>query len=142
MRGALNLLLVFTGGALGALLRVLLLAIPLPVIAVGTTGPAEEALGLAVINVVGAFALGWLTAVVSPASHGGRQVQLLVGTGLLGGFTSYSSLVLLALPFGGAFLVGLAFAVVSLIAGVVAAALGLRLGRRGSTGSLQDRARA
>ena len=46
------------------------------------------------INVVGAFALGWLLAGLSRGPDQGmrRVVRLFVGTGILGGFTTYSAL--------------------------------------------------
>lgn len=47
-----------------------------------------------VVNIVGAFALGVLIerlAIRGPESERGRDVRLLVGTGFLGSFTTYSS---------------------------------------------------
>jgi fluoride exporter len=58
---------------------------------------AGEALGpffVPVVNLVGAFALGWITAVLlrradTPRT---RAARMFAGTGILGGFTTYSAL--------------------------------------------------
>lgn len=78
--------LVFAGGAIGTCLRYLL----------STVIPAWQGLPIATftVNVTGAFALGWL---LETLSRGGpdqglrRAVRLFVGTGILGGYTTYSS---------------------------------------------------
>lgn len=79
--------LVFIGGMLGTLAR----------FGVTTIVPTWGAVPVATffVNVVGAFALGCL---VEALVHGGddvgarRGVRLFVGTGVLGGFTTYSAL--------------------------------------------------
>lgn len=81
-----SIVLVVLGGTAGTLLRYLLsLAIPdwngIP-------------LGIFVINVTGAFALGWLLeglARSGPDEGARRHARLLVGTGVLGGYTTYST---------------------------------------------------
>lgn len=69
-----NTLLVGLGGALGAIARYLLSCVTHPVLAVFA------------MNVVGAFLLGVLTAMAA------GKWRLFLGTGLLGGFTTYSAL--------------------------------------------------
>lgn len=91
------------------------------------------------INVAGSFVLGLLleTLVLRGPDEGRRRrVRLGVGTGALGGFTTYSTFVaetdrLLA---GGAVLMGAGYAVVSILAGVSAAVAGILLARRGRAG--------
>ena len=82
-----SLLFVFAGGALGTAVRYLLsLSVP-PV--------AGVPLITFLINVTGAFALGWLLqalALRGPDEGVRRDVRLLAGTGVLGGYTTYSSL--------------------------------------------------
>ena len=103
--------LVFVGGALGSLSRYLLaLALPglWPVF---------------VVNTVGSFALGLLLGSLAPHQRG---VRLLVGTGFLGGFTTYSAFALDAVQLGlvgGPFL-AFGFAAGSVAFGLVAALLG------------------
>jgi fluoride exporter len=48
-----------------------------------------------IVNIVGAFLLGYLTVAVArrlPGDPRGSQLKLLLGTGFCGGFTTYSSL--------------------------------------------------
>lgn len=118
---AVTLALVFFGGAVGTLARALLIV----------DAPTAEAefVVLTAINTVGAFALGALTGWLAtrPVSARNQKLRALVGTGVIGGFTSYSTLALLttaALP------ASLIFAVIGLLTGVGAAWLGLSLGRR------------
>lgn len=78
--------LVFIGGAIGTCIRYLLSA----------AIPAWEGLPVATftINVTGAFLLGWLLETLSRggSDHGIRRaIRLFVGTGILGGYTTYSS---------------------------------------------------
>lgn len=54
--------------------------------------PAQPRDGVALVNALGSFALGLITA-TAPAS----EVQLIVGTGLLGGFTTFSTWLVSAL---------------------------------------------
>jgi CrcB protein len=88
------------------------------------------------INVVGAFALGvLLEALTHSRIDDGRQkvIRLAVGTGLLGGFTTYSTLAVdtVLLLRSGASLAALGYAGGTVLLGVLAAAAGVRLGRRG-----------
>ena len=116
--------LVFAGGAIGTTIRYLLsLSVPtvdgIPVITFA-------------INVVGAFALGWLLAGLSSGPDQGmrRVVRLFVGTGVLGGFTTYSSFavdtdgLIVASNIGGS----IAYAVATLLVGALASLAGIALG--------------
>ena len=81
-----HLALVFAGGTVGTALRELL-AISVPPVA----GVAVVIVG---INVVGAFLLGLLLETLArrgPDDGRRRQLRLLLGTGVLGGFTTYSA---------------------------------------------------
>jgi CrcB protein len=82
-----SILLVFAGGAAGTAVRYLLtLSVP-PV--------AGVPLITFVINVTGAFVLGWLLqalALRGPDEGMRRDLRLFAGTGVLGGYTTYSSL--------------------------------------------------
>ncbi|WP_182141805.1 MULTISPECIES: CrcB family protein [unclassified Schaalia] len=79
--------LVFCGGALGTLLRYL--------IDVASVRVSGFALDIFIINVVGAFILaflvGWITGAGEPTRNELR-LRLFLGTGVMGGFTTYSTL--------------------------------------------------
>lgn len=82
-----HLALVFAGGTVGTALRELL-AISVPPVA----GVAVVIVG---INIVGAFLLGLLLETLTsrgPDEGRRRRLRLLLGTGVLGGFTTYSAL--------------------------------------------------
>ena len=117
--------LVFVGGSVGTAARYFLsLVIPdwlgLP-------------LGIFVINVSGAFALGLLLETLSrggPDEGRRRRLRLLLGTGVLGGFTTYSSfvvdsdgLILAHQPLG-----SLVYAVATIVVGAAFSVAGIALG--------------
>jgi CrcB protein len=114
--------LVLLGGTLGTAARE---AITLAVPELGGVPIA-----LVAINLVGAFLLGLL---LESLARGGpdvgarRSLRLLLGTGVMGGFTSYSALALGTdqLLADGAAGRGIAFALVSVVLGVACAAAGI-----------------
>lgn len=123
--------LVVLGGAVGTLVRYLL-ALVVP----SWNGVP---LGIFVINVTGAFALGWLLEALSrggPDEGPRRTARLLVGTGVLGGYTTYSTFavdtdgLLLASQFGLSALYGLATVLVGAAASVAGIAVGAAVVRR------------
>ena len=87
-----------------------------------------------IINLVGAFVLGALleTLAVLGADSGWRQrTRLFAGTGLCGAFTTYSTLALEASHLGrhGVPWIGVAYAVSTVVLGIVAAWAGIAAGR-------------
>lgn len=79
-----------------------------------------------VANILGALLIGVLAARL-PAS---TDLRLMLGTGVLGGFTTYSAFMTGTLSlWAEAPLLAAGYAVGSLVLGLGAAALGLRLGR-------------
>ena len=143
-----SLILVGLGGSLGAAAREgLVLAIP-------NDGGLPWAILLA--NIVGALILGLLLSALTrhashhpsptPPSHGGmlprrRSLQLLLGTGFCGGFTTYSTLAVGVVLLGGSSGLGLAaaYGLGTVAAGALATwaglALGTGTGTRGGTGA-------
>jgi CrcB protein len=109
--------LVVLGGALGTAARAALLLVD---------APAWQTLAVPVINVVGALLLGLVVGLVARRGETARAraARQLFGTGLLGGFTTYSTFALQAAE-GASVWLTLATAVL----GVLAALLGLRLSR-------------
>jgi CrcB protein len=118
------LLLVFVGGTLGTAAReALSLAIP------PLNGIPYAIFG---INIVGALLLGVLleSLVRRGPDHGGRQrLRLLLGTGVMGGFTTYSALALDSARLIGSGTVGAgaAYAVGTVLVGAAATWTGIAL---------------
>lgn len=127
-----GVVLVFLGGSLGILCR-LMVTIRFP------SRLEDLALGTLTVNLLGSFLLGWLVAALmrsDAAPEKRARTRLLLGTGLPGGFTTYSTLTLDVLEWfeagQGAYAVG--YALGSVVLGVCAAFLGILLGsltRRG-----------
>lgn len=83
------------------------------------------------VNVAGAFVLALLVVIVSEVMRGSTYVRPLIGTGFCGALTTFSSVVVTAdeqIAHGHA---GLAttYLVTSIVAGILVAWIGLRLGR-------------
>lgn len=110
--------LVALGGAIGTAARLALTLVA------GDLGPALVPL----INVVGAFLIGILFGVRSrmPTSSRGARTQLFLGTGVLGGFTTYS-----ALAVESADLALLWWGVATVVVGTAAAWAGVVVGHGG-----------
>ncbi|MCW2829424.1 MAG: camphor resistance protein CrcB [Aeromicrobium sp.] len=114
--------LVFAGGAVGTLARH------------GITEALDDRhlfpLATFLVNVTGAFALGVLLAVVA-VRHRNDRWRLLLGTGLLGGFTTYSALAVETdtLMRGDHVVLAVTYAVGSVVAGLVAALAGHAAGQ-------------
>jgi CrcB protein len=109
--------LVVLGGALGTAARAALLLID---------AAAWQTLAVPAINVTGGLLLGILTGVIvrrgdSPGARAGRQF---FGTGVLGGFTTYSTFALQAAEGASAWLT-----LATVVLGVFAALLGLLIAR-------------
>lgn len=133
--------LVTVGGALGTLARYGLTA------ALGGGDGAGWPVATTVENVLGALLLGALLGALGsgPESPRTRAVRLALGTGVLGGFTTFSTLALEVqrLAAGGDLVLGATYGLVGVAAGVVAAAVGVAAGGRlrrgpdatGSTGA-------
>jgi len=121
MRGA---ILVTVGGGAGALCRYLLqLAI------IGRFGAGV--LALFAINVSGAFALGLINALAERHMTLTPEVRLLLTTGFLGGYTTFSSWMYesFGLIVAGDFARAAVNVIGSALVGLVAVALGTALGR-------------
>ncbi len=117
------LLMVVVGGAIGvaarAFVTVPLGALPHPLVVPGAT---------LLVNLAGSLLLG---VVVGRLGDRRPLLRAFVGTGVLGGFTTYSAFAVQTVTVSTAApLVGVAVMAASLFGGLVCAALGLRLGRR------------
>jgi CrcB protein len=85
------------------------------------------------VNVTGSFALGALLAVLLVRDHSApaHRLRLLLGTGFLGGYTTYSALAVDTdtLLRGDHVALGLTYAVGTVVAGLVAAGVGIAAAR-------------
>ncbi|THJ66552.1 CrcB family protein [Arthrobacter echini] len=126
-RRSVDLLLVFIGGTGGTVARFAVAEL-LPT-------PTGLPLGILLINLTGAFLLGLLVEALvhrGPDEGRRRSVRLLVGTGFLGGFTTYSALAVdsVLLLGTGRVLEGIGYLVGTVVVGLAASAAGIAVGGR------------
>ncbi len=116
-----RLALVVLGGTLGTLSRYGVSEIPFD---------GLFPLATFIVNVVGSFALGVLLALV--LTRRAESLRLLLGTGFLGGFTTYSALAVEtdSLLRGDHVALGIAYAIGTVLAGLAAALAGVAVGSR------------
>lgn len=120
-------ILVFVGGAVGAMLReVLMLMVP--------QGSRGFPLDILVANLVAAFLLGFVAG-LSRRKAASDEVYALIGTGITGGLSTFSSFAygsaeLMTRSVTGA-IVAAAYVVTSLMLGYIAVMVGLKVGEQG-----------
>lgn len=87
--------------------------------------------GTLAVNLIGGFLMGMLVGVLARIGQGGEQWRLLIGVGVLGGFTTFSAFSLDAMNMieRGDWLPMLGYALVSVIGSIAALAIGLQLTR-------------
>lgn len=120
------MVLVFMGGGLGAVLRYLLTT------AAGRAFGAHFPWGTLGINIAGSLAMGLLVGWLGARAGGGSDAtRLLVATGVLGGFTTFStfSLDAVALWERGATGAAIGYVAASVLVALAALAIGLAAGR-------------
>lgn len=117
-----TLALVLVGGFVGGIARALLVA---------AEGPGAPWITW-VVNVVGAFALGVLLGAWVRPGRAPGWARPLLGTGLLGGFTTFSAVAhaMDRLAAGGTPAVAAGYLAATVVVGVTAAAAGLGVGDR------------
>ncbi|MCB5202082.1 fluoride efflux transporter CrcB [Neorhizobium sp. T786] len=121
----LHMFLVALGGAVGSVCRYLVGQWSLRLF-----GPAFP-WGTLVVNVAGSFAIGLLVELIARRLNASTEMRLLIITGFLGGFTTFSafSLDVISLVERSATLVGITYIVVSVAVSLAAVFAGLALGR-------------
>ena len=123
-----NLLLVFLGGGLGAVLRYL--------VGIGwvrAAGPSQPYMATAIINVTGSLIMGLLIGYLARQVGGvSDRWRLLLGVGVLGGYTTFSTFSLEAVRMieGRAYGVAAAYILGSVILGVLGLIAGLMIMRK------------
>lgn len=119
--------LVAAGGAIGTTARYML-SITIPDL-------GDIPTGVFIINMAGAFLLGWLLealALRGPDTGRRRELRLFAGTGIIGGFTTYSALAAdtAVLVHSGAILPALLYSVGTVALGAAATTAGILFGQR------------
>ncbi len=121
----LNVLLVAIGGAIGSVLRYL--------VGVWTMRQygSNFPWGTLTVNIVGSFAIGILTEMIARRFNASMEIRVFLVTGILGGFTTWSSFSLdtIVLYERGAFGLAAAYVIGSAVASFAAVFAGLALGR-------------
>lgn len=119
-----NFLLVMAGGAVGSAARY-----GVGMLALRSLGPGYP-WGTLAVNLIGGFAMGLLAGLLARGG-GSEQTRLLVGVGLLGGFTTFSAFSLDSVTMieRGLWGPAIGYALVSVIGSVVALFAGLALVR-------------
>jgi fluoride exporter len=121
-----TLLLVMAGGAIGAGFRFLVSKAAL------VTFSGGHPYGTLIVNVAGGLLMGVLVGYLARFADGGENWRLLLGVGVLGGFTTFSafSLELAQMIQRGAMGGAAVYALVSVVASVVALFAGLAIMRQ------------
>lgn len=119
-----SIILVMTGGALGAVMR-FGLARAVPVGSDGWPWPTF------VTNILGGFAMGMLAAWLLRGDTGAEPLRLFLGIGVLGGFTTFSafSLEMAQMVQGGQGFLATVYALASVILALGAVFAGMMLAR-------------
>jgi len=122
-----NLAIVFLGGGFGALLRYLV-----QTSWTRLNGPNQAYLATAIINVTGSLLMGLLIGFLAKTAGVADRWRLLLGVGVLGGYTTFSSFSLEAVMMieRKAYLVAAAYICGSVALGVLGLLTGLWIMRR------------
>lgn len=120
-----NCLVIFFGGALGGLTRLMITRVPYigssPWIIVG-------------INVVGSFFLAYVGSRIPENYDYSLVIKNFIGTGIIGGFTTFSTFILQVNQLvSQSFLIGLVYIMTSLILAYIAVLFGKKIGNRRGT---------
>jgi fluoride exporter len=117
-----SILLVMAGGGIGAVLRFQLGHML-------TSAPQGWPWATFLVNVLGGFVMGVLAAWLIHVGQAGETMRLLIGVGLLGGFTTFSafSLDMMRMIEGGAVGLALVYALASVVLALLALFAGLAL---------------
>ncbi|WP_313614460.1 fluoride efflux transporter CrcB [Rhizobium sp.] len=120
-----NIVLVAAGGAIGSVFRYLV-----GVWSVRLAGPSFP-WGTLAVNVAGSFLIGLLVELVARRLNASMEMRLFLVTGVLGGFTTFSSFSLdaVALFERGALGLSAVYVITSLVVSIAAVFAGLALGR-------------
>lgn len=122
-----RLLFIGLGGSIGSVLRY---SIYYNMLAIN--GGWLPFLGTLLANLLGAFVLGWFTSRLLLSKKLPEDLAAAIGTGLIGSFTTFSTLSveLSSLLQEGQYLLAICYVFISMIGGLVCAFGGFRVGQR------------
>lgn len=122
---AINIILVAFGGALGSVARYLTTRFSAHLFGIGFPW------GTVIVNLVGSFLIGFISAIILAKTENPEPLRLLLITGFLGGFTTFSafSLDVINLLSRGSYSAALAYIALSVVPAIIATFLGLAFGR-------------
>lgn len=122
-----RLLFIGIGGSIGSVLRY---SIYYNMLAIN--GDWLPFLGTLLANLLGAFALGWFTSRLLLSKKLPEDLAAAIGTGLIGSFTTFSTLSveLSSLLQEGQIILAICYAFISMIGGLLCAFGGFRVGQR------------
>lgn len=114
-------LVVFFGGSLGSLFRLLITEIP----HIGSSPWV-----IVVINVLGSFFLAYIGAVIPDSYDYSLILKNFIGTGIMGGFTTFSTFILQINQLGREnFLISIIYTLISFILAYIAVVFGKNVGK-------------
>ena len=117
-----NYIAVFIGGAFGGMFRLLLTQIPY----IGSSPWV-----IVVINIVGSFLLAYLGSRISEDYEYSLIIKTFIGTGIIGGFTTFSTFILqINELLNQNYIIACIYVAMSFILGYIAVVCGKYLGRR------------
>lgn len=114
------------GGAVGTLLRCVLYRIPL------FLNPAYHAAATLIINTTGSFLLALLVILFVRTIHVSAEMRLAITTGVMGGYTTFSTMCKDTVAFlqSGHYLSAAAYLLLTVLLGLSASWLGITAGKR------------
>lgn len=121
-----KIILVVLGGAIGALLRYLTMRFFI------FTNIITFPYGTLAVNMMGSFAIGFITFFLVNHYYHNENIQIFLGVGLLGAFTTFSSFSLdtLHLCIQQRYIAAVTYVFLSVILSIIAASLGMLLSQK------------
>jgi fluoride exporter len=120
------------GGAIGSILRYLVSSLSLPTFNLFP-------MGTLFVNLLGAFVLGWFVARIAPLQSISKEVKAGVSTGMIGSFTTFStvSVEVIQLIQDSLYLWLFLYLSISIVGGLILTAIGFSIGQ-GKTVGMED----
>jgi CrcB protein len=124
-----DIVLVFIGGGLGALLRYTVNTLSITYLNVNNQ--QKLAFGTFIANILGSFIIGYIVGLFESTILSNEQLKLFIIVGLLGGFTTFSSFTLEIVNMiqSGNYLSAVIYILSSIVVAIIFTLLGMKLGQ-------------